>query len=112
MQKKVHEKPSRSKASPEKKKQNTSNYADRAFVLAQGDSFSKTVFTARFCSGTEGLKKVFPFEKSKIVSPADAVRARTPARQLSSVCVIFILSGIILKNYRFRIFSRISSAAV
>ena len=35
--------------------------------------------------------------------PADAVRARTPARQLSSVCVIFILSGIILKNYRFRI---------
>ena len=41
MQKKVHEKPSQSKASPEKKQQNTSNYADRAFVLAQGDSFFK-----------------------------------------------------------------------
>lgn len=82
MQKKVHEKPSRSKASPEKKKQNTSNYADRAFVLAQGDSFSKTVFTKCYhetfgvtlAAAKEAFERLLA---SEIIAPAQQARHYT-----------------------------------
>ena len=82
MQKKVHEKPSQSKASPEKRKQDTSNYADRAFVLAQGDSFSKTVFTKSYhetfgvtlAAAKEAFERLLA---SEIIAPAQQARHYT-----------------------------------
>lgn len=98
MQRKAHDKPKSSNASPKKRDVDAAAMIDRAFVFSQGESFSKTAFVQNyhetFGVSLTAAKAVFDaLLQHKVIEPAKAARRYAPGSGMPRRCDLVRLVG-------------------